>query len=43
MPTWEQLTIALDDLELSAVLARLPKKLTGLNREALYRTLLSSA
>lgn len=36
VPTREQLATALDDLETSAMLARLPKKLTSLNREALY-------
>jgi hypothetical protein len=35
-PTYEQLTAALDNLETSAMLAGLPKNLTGLNREALY-------
>jgi hypothetical protein len=36
VPTHEQLTTALDNLETSAMLARLPRRLTGLNREALY-------
>jgi hypothetical protein len=36
VPTREQLTVGLDNLETSAMLARLPKKLTSLNREALY-------
>ncbi len=36
VPTHEQLTAALDNLETSVMLARLPKRLTGLNREALY-------
>jgi len=35
-PTYEQLTAALDKLETSAMLAGLPRNLTGLNREALY-------
>ena len=36
VPTHEQLTAAPDNLETSAMLARLPRRLTGLNREALY-------
>lgn len=36
LPTLEQLTAALDQLETSAMLARLSKKLTGLNREAAF-------
>jgi hypothetical protein len=36
VPSREQLTTGLDNLETSAMLARLPKKLTSLNREALY-------
>lgn len=36
VPTEEQLNAALDSFETSAMLARLPKKLTSLNREALY-------
>lgn len=36
VPTHEQLTAALDNLETSAILARLPKRLTGLNSAALY-------
>ena len=36
VPTYEQLTAALDNLETSAMLAGLPEKLTALNREALY-------
>jgi len=36
VPTYEQLTAALDNLETSAMLARLPKELTGLNRDALH-------
>jgi hypothetical protein len=37
LPTHEQLTAALDQLETSAMLARLPKKLTGLNRETVFK------
>jgi hypothetical protein len=36
VPTYEQLTAALDNLETSAMLARLPQELTGLNRDALH-------
>ena len=36
VPTHEQLSAALGNLETNAMLAGLPKKLTGLNREALY-------
>ena len=36
VPTHEQLTVALDNLETASMLAGLPKKLTGLNREAFY-------